>query len=221
MLFHDRIEAGRRLARALEERGGEPLVLVGLAGGGAVVAAEAAGVLGAPLDLVAVGEIGHPLHPEFRIGAVSEEGHLVCDEERRAHVDPEWLRSAVRAAIEGTRRLRRRCLGAREPLSLEGKTAVLVSEGMADALAARAAALAVRERRPASLVVAAPVASQQAMEDLREAADELVVLHIPDPFFGAVSEYYEVFTPVSEAEVRDSLRPSAPAVGAGAVSSAS
>jgi len=196
-LFRDRREAGEALAAELEEERGPELVVVGLARGGVQVAAEVARALSAPLDVVAVRKIGHPLQPEYGIGAVTPgDGVYVrgpdgLSEEELAAVVEE---TKVKAELLNQR------LHAEEPsLDLRGKTALVVDDGLATGDDDRSPSLG-GGGRAARVVAAVPVAAAESLALIRAEADEVVCLHALEPFF-AVGVWYESFTQVGDGEV--------------------
>ena len=201
--YRNRSEAGRILAEALSNYKTNPDVMVlGLTRGGVPVAAEVAGALGAPLDVVVVRKLGVPSQPELAMGAVSGGGVKVVDQEVVRSVglrDKEVETVAARERVEVVRReiLYRRDL---PPLDLNEKIAILVDDGLATGSTMRAAVGFVRQRQAKKVVLAVPVASAQALGKLQPEVDECVCLATPDPFF-SVGDWYWNFLPVSDDEV--------------------
>jgi predicted phosphoribosyltransferase len=206
MVFIDRSEAGRRLAQALAPYRDRRPVVLALPRGGVPVAAEVAAVLGAPLDLVLVRKIGVPAQPELAMGAVVNGGSPIVvrndDVIALAGVDEAEF-SAIRdrelAEIERRRRL---YLGSRAPANVEGRTAIVIDDGVATGATTRAALRATRLRGPARLVLAVPVAAPDTLAALREEADEVVCLE-EHTSFGAIGFYYADFRQLSDQEVKD------------------
>lgn len=202
--FRDRVDAGTRLAAALApvaERG--KVVVLGLPRGGVVVAAEVARELGVPLDVIVVRKVGVPGHEELAAGAVASGGTTVVNEDvvmatglRRSELE-QRAAQRHREVEEMEHRLR----GDRPALDLAGVTAVLVDDGLATGATMRAAAVAARQAGAAWVVVAAPVASPEAVRLLEELADEVVCLRVPADL-RAVGLSYRDFSPVREEEVR-------------------
>ncbi len=128
--------------------------------GGVVLGVEIARLLEMPLDLIISRKIGHPNNLEYAIGAVTENGTPVYNSREVARVDPEWLEARVRREREEAKRRRERYLGGREVLSVRGKTAILVDDGIATGLTMLAAIHEVKRRKPARIVVAVPVAPE-------------------------------------------------------------
>src|SRR3989344_1657662 len=134
MRFKDRADAGRKLAHALNKFKGRQGVVYALPRGGVVLGVEIAQALHMPLDLVIPRKIGHPISPEYAIGAVVENGEKVCNEMEVARIDPEWFRREVERERQEARRRRELYLGGREPAPVEGKTAIIVDDGIATGL---------------------------------------------------------------------------------------
>jgi predicted phosphoribosyltransferase len=206
--FRDRIEGGRALAARLTERYGDrdDVVVLGLPRGGVPVAAEVARALHAPLDVFVVRKLGVPSQPELAMGAVASGGTRVVNRSvmRLAGVDDDALE---RVTISERARLEQReaaYRGGQPPLDVEGKAVIVVDDGLATGASMRAAVEALRQRHPAELVVAVPVAPAESCIELERIADAVVCPRTPEPFF-AVGHWYDDFSEVSDAEVRDLL----------------
>ena len=203
MRYADRVEAGRVLAQALSHlKGQSDLVVLGVPRGGVVVAAEVARALAAPLDVTITRKVGAPGNPEFAIGAVSEGGGLVLDQGTihqiripESYVEEEVARQ--RAELERRLTLYR---GGRKPVPLKGQTVILVDDGIATGATMLATLRALRARQPARIILAVPVAPQDALDRLRQEADEVVCPHVP-AFFWAVGAFYERFDQTTDEEV--------------------
>lgn len=206
-MFADRREAGRALAQALIHHAGTDAVVLGLPRGGVPVAAEVARVLGGTLDVWVVRKLGVPYQPELGMGAISEGPAVVLD---RSIVGALGIRRgalfevARREMIEVRRRVER-FRGGRPAPELAGRTVILVDDGIATGGTMRAAIRAVRKRRPAHLVVAAPVASPDIVASLHPEVDEIVCLYQP-PMLYAIGLWYEDFRQVPDEEVARILR---------------
>lgn len=207
--FRNRREAGSQLAGALEEYGQQKnVVVLALPRGGVPVAAEVARALAAPLDVLVVRKVGAPTQPEFAIGAIATvagniEDYVNDDLLDRLGGGEAFAEIAARELVELRRReaLYRADL---DPLDLRGHTVLLVDDGLATGATMRAAILAVRNLEPARLVVAVPVASRTACEDLRQLVDHVVCLSTPEPF-ESVGIWYADFTQTTDDEVRRAL----------------
>ena len=183
----------------------DPVVLA-LPRGGVPVAAEVARALHAPLDLVLVRKIGAPSQPELAIAAVADgaEPALEIDESTLAAsgASREYVARQVGAHLQEIERRRRLYLQGRAPLDLEGRTAVLVDDGIATGTTARAAIQALRWRHPRRIVLAVPVAPAEELPALASLVDELVCLSQPS-YFRAVGAHYRDFEQTTDDEVRD------------------
>ena len=180
-VFADRDEAGRALGERLRSVTLDDPVVLALPRGGVPVAARVAEALDAPLDVMVVRKVGVPHRPELAMGAVSEEGARIVEEHvtRAARVPPREYDVAEQAAIREVARLARALRGDRPPMPLAGRTVVVVDDGVATGSTARAACQAARSRGAARVVFAAPVGPTGCTEELRDAADDVVVLRTP------------------------------------------
>ena len=210
MPFRDRMDAGRRLAVRLRHLRGENVVLLGLPRGGVPVAAEVARVLDAPLDVIVARKLGVPFHPELAMGAVGEGGALVVNERvvRQAHVSEAEFAAAERRERAEVEQRALQFRGDRPRLVLEGRTAVVVDDGIATGSTVRVACQVARAHGAARVVLAAPVCAPDTARALREEVDELVCLETPR-WFSAVGQYYIDFRPTSDGEVTALLQQAA------------
>lgn len=202
-VFGDRTQAGRVLAAALAQRHLSDPVVLALPRGGVPVAVEVALALHAPLDLLIVRKIGAPGNPELAVGAIAEGADAaVVDRETLAATGTSRAYVERQAKVELQEIARRRALylQGRPPLAVEGRTVIVVDDGLATGSTARAAVRALRARKPARLVLAVPVAPPEAVAELQAEVDELVCLSTPE-FFGAVGVHYADFRQVGDAEV--------------------
>ena len=177
--FRDRVDAGTRLAAALGSAGArDDVVVLGLPRGGVVVAAEVARGLDAPLDVLVVRKVGVPGHEELAAGAVASGGTTVVNDDVLVATGIGQAEMEQRAADRhrAVEEMEQRLRGDRAALDLAGTTAVLVDDGLATGATMRAAAVAARRAGAAWVVVAAPVASPEAVRLLEELADEVVCL---------------------------------------------
>jgi putative phosphoribosyl transferase len=201
-VFRDRREAGELLARRLRRLRTSDAVVLGLPRGGVPVAAEVARALGAPLDVLVVRKLGCPWQPELAVGAIGEGGIRIVEDRILAEVGldaDELERLTSRETRELERRLRR-FRGDRPPLDLQGRTVIVVDDGIATGATARAGLEVARRRGAATVVLAVPVAPPVAVRELAEVADEVVCLHQPDAFW-AVGQFYADFSQTPDAEV--------------------
>lgn len=203
MTFRDRVDAGRKLAAALRQyRGAKDAIIIALPRGGVVVGAEVAKALALPLDIVVPRKIGAPGNPEYAIGAITESGEPVWDQQAVSLTDAseEYLAAVVvKERTEAQRRLTT-YRGDRSPRNLKGKTVILVDDGIATGLTMRAAIATIRSEGASHIVLTVPVAAADSIAKLRLEVDEIVVLHAPQ-WFGAVGAFYNVFEQTTDEEV--------------------
>lgn len=208
LIFEDRGAAGRALADRLAHYAGRrDVVVLALPRGGVPVAFPVAEALRAPLDLFLVRKLGTPGHRELAMGAIASGGIRVLNDDVVSWygVSPSTIDAIAR---EEQTELERRELAyreGREPPQLEGKVVVLVDDGLATGSTMMAAVKAVRQRRPAKVVVAVPVGARETCDALSAHADEVICLRMPEPF-SAVGQWYLRFGQTSDDEVRQLLR---------------
>jgi putative phosphoribosyl transferase len=206
MIFTDRRDAGRRLAKRLVALDLPSPVVLGVPRGGVIVAFEVARGLGAPLDIVIARKIGAPDNPELAVGAVAQDGTVVADDALlgRLRVSERYLsEEADRQRIEIERRLGRYRQGT-APAKLAGCTAVIVDDGIATGATVLAALRGLRSQNPARVVLAVPVAPPDTLARLAGEADEVICLASPEPFY-AVGQFYRHFEQTSDEEVVELL----------------
>ena len=206
-LFRDRIEAGRilgqRVRAAVQE---SDAVVLALPRGGVPVGFEVAQSLHADLDIFLVRKLGVPGHEELAMGAIASGGVRVLNDTLVQRLGlPSTLIETV-AAKEQQELARREALyrQGRPPIPLNGRTAILVDDGLATGATMLAAARALGKQRPKRIVVAVPVAAPEACDEFQAHVDEVICAFTPRPFY-AVGAWYEDFSQTSDAEVRDLL----------------
>src|SRR2546421_1153509 len=207
MIFRDRTDAGRQLSARLTRYANRNDVLVlALPRGGMPVAYEVAKELKAPLDVFLVRKLGVPGYEELAMGAIASGGVRVVNEDVVQHlgIAPEVI-DAVAAREQGELERRERAYRDERPApDVRGRTVILVDDGLATGSTMRAAALALRQKGPARVVVAVPVASREACEEFRGEVDDVVCAATPEPFMG-VGRWYEDFSQTTDEEVRSLL----------------
>jgi predicted phosphoribosyltransferase len=204
--YTDRSDAGRRLAAALEHlRTRDPLV-IGLPRGGAVVAAEVARALGAPLDVLVVRKLGAPGQPELGLGAVAEGGVVLLNKRlmRQIRVSKEQLQGTIDRENEEMKRRVDVYRGDREPIEVAGRTVILVDDGLATGSTARAAIGALHHLGAGEVILAVPVGAPSTVRELESMADEVVCLSTPRMLM-SIGQHYDDFTQTGDAEVVELL----------------
>lgn len=206
MRFHDRVDAGRRLAALMGDLLATDAVVLGLPRGGVPVAYEVAMALGLSLDVVIVRKLGVPSHEEFAMGAIGE-GARVLDSEtvRSLGITVEQVDAVERREQRELAERARRFRTGRGPLDVKGKTAIIVDDGVATGATARAACQVVRAAGAARIILAVPVAPPDWEPEPGLDADELVCIERPSPFF-AVGQWYEDFTQTTDEQVIELLQ---------------
>jgi len=207
MRFRDRTEAGKLLAAKLGRYANRTDVLVlALPRGGVPVAFEVARALNAPLDLFLVRKLGVPGHEELAMGAIASGGGRVLNDEVVVHLHiSDELINAVAAGEELELVRRERAYRGDRPMpAVDGRTVILIDDGVATGSTMRAAVVALRQKSPAHLVVAVPTAAASTASELRAEVDDFVAVIEPEEFF-AVGQWYENFSQTTDAEVRDLL----------------
>jgi putative phosphoribosyl transferase len=201
-MFADRRAAGRQLAQALIHHAGTNALVLGLPRGGVPVADEVARVLGATLDVWVVRKLGAPYRPELGMGAIAEGPAVVLDRSivRALGVSRAEIFEVARREMTEVRHRIERFRKARAAPELQGRTVILVDDGIATGGTTRAAIRAIKKRRPARLVLAVPVASPDVVVSLGREVDEIVCLYQPEPMY-AIGVWYEDFRQVPDEEV--------------------
>jgi predicted phosphoribosyltransferase len=199
--FDSRLDAARRLAKALAAyHGRSPLVLAvprGAVGMGRVLADELQG----ELDVVLVRKLRSPFSPEFAVGAIDESGWTyIADHAARAGADTAYLEREKQAQLETLRKRRAQYTPARPQIDAGGRIVIVVDDGLATGASMIAALHAARARQPQRLICAVPVAAPDSLERVRPLADEVVCLEAPEEFH-AVAQFYRDFPQVEDEEV--------------------
>ncbi|WP_329286426.1 phosphoribosyltransferase family protein [Streptomyces sp. NBC_00691] len=202
MFFSDRTDAGRQLAARLGHLKGHDVVVLGLPRGGVPVAAEVADALDAPLDICLVRKLGVPQQPELAMGALGEGGVRVVNERvlHEAGVGARDLAAVEEREHAELDERARRYRGSRPSVPLEGRTVLVVDDGLATGATALAACRVVRARGAARIVLAVPVAPRGWTARLGGEADETVSVHAPELFY-AIGQFYRDFTQTPDEEV--------------------
>ncbi|MEW6037539.1 MAG: phosphoribosyltransferase [Pseudomonadota bacterium] len=205
--FENRIQAGRLLGQALTRYAKRPDVMVlALPRGGVPVGFEVAQAIGAPLDILLVRKLGTPDQEELALGAIASGGVRVLNLDLVAalRISEETIEAIAGRQRQELERRERVYRGDHPPPAVENCCVILVDDGLATGASMRAAVAALRQQRPASIVVAIPVAPPDTVERLRKEADDVVCLEMPEPFM-AVGRWYREFPQTSDDEVRSLL----------------
>jgi putative phosphoribosyl transferase len=205
--FANREEAGKQLAEVVEALGLDDPVILALPRGGVPVAFEVAKLLGAPLDVLLVRKIGAPGHEEYGIGALvdGDNPQLVIDEAaaRMVGADQAYIDKQVNRQLEEIER-RRAAYRTGPPVPLEGRTAIVVDDGIATGGTARAALKALAMTDPGKIVLAVPVAPADILPEMNRLCDEVICLATPEPYY-AVGAHYRDFNQTTDEEVIELL----------------
>lgn len=214
--FRDRAEAGRLLAQRVKPLAGRGdarnLLVLGLPRGGIPVAAQVARLLHAPLDVLLVRKLGFPGRKEVAMGAIASGGLRVLNPDLIAGsgLHASDIEDATARESEELIARERLYRGGRPPLDVEGRTVIVVDDGLATGATMRAGILALRQGRPHRLIAAVPVASREGYRAIAREADETAALLVPEDF-RAVGRWYRDFRPIGDAEVREALLEVGPA----------
>ncbi|RAV16188.1 phosphoribosyltransferase [Mycolicibacterium sp. GF69] len=204
--YRDRRDAGEVLANELSSYRGRNVVVLGLARGGVPVGWQVARSLRAPLDVFLVRKLGVPQWEELAMGALASGGGVVINDSlvRNLGIGDDAIQAAIARETEELNRRERAYRGDRPPLDVAGKTVILVDDGIATGASMLAAVRAVRGMDPARIVVAVPVGSPSACQELAREADDVVCASMP-PGFEAVGQVFADFHQVTDDEVRELL----------------
>jgi putative phosphoribosyl transferase len=210
-VFRDRHEAGRLLAERLAAyTDRSDVVILALPRGGVPVAFEIAAVLHVPLDVMVVRKLGVPGHEELAMGAIASGGVQVVNQEvvRHLGLSQAVLESVAATEYQELTRRERAYRGSHGAAIVEGRTVILVDDGLATGSTMRAAVAALRRRGPTRIVIAVPTAAPETCEELKTEVDEIVCATTPTPFYG-VGQWYDDFSQTTDEEVRDLLEQAA------------
>jgi putative phosphoribosyl transferase len=205
--FLNRTEAGQFLAENLNSHVNRDDVLVlALPRGGVPVAAEVAKRLNAPLDVFVVRKLGLPEHPELAMGAIASGGVRVFNGEvvNALRIPDEVIDAVSAKELIELQRREKAYRGGRPPLDVEGKTVIVVDDGIATGSTMLAAVSALRQLNAARIIIAVPVIAASSYREMQRTADEVTAVIIPERFY-AVGQWYQDFGQTSDEEVRDLL----------------
>lgn len=207
MRFPNRIQAGRLLAKKLTKYADrEDAIVLAIPRGGVPVAFEVAKALHVPLDVFICRKLGVPMQEELALGAVASGGVRVLNDNLIGFlgIPPERIERIAGLQQRELERRERAYRGERPPLEVQGKTAILIDDGVATGASMLAAITALRRLEPARIVVAVPVATLSTIERLKREADEVICVDSPQEFY-AIGQFYEDFSQTTDEEVCDLL----------------
>ena len=207
MIFRDRTEAGRVLASKLTKYLNQVnTVILALPRGGVPVAYEIGKELGLPVDIFVVRKLGVPGHEELAMGAIASGGvrHINRDVVDQLRIDSETIDVASRREQKEIERRERLYRSQRPSVDVRNKTVILVDDGLATGSTMRAAIAALRQHRPARIVVAVPTAAPQTCSEIADEVDEIICAATPETFY-AVGQWYQEFSQTTDDEVRELL----------------
>jgi putative phosphoribosyl transferase len=211
MIFKDRQSAGMKLAEKLFAYQSDPnAIIIGLPRGGVIVAAEIAQKLNLPLDIVVTRKIGSPISPELAIGAISESGTVILDQNvinSIGGVDKNFIEKQVETEKKETERRLTLYRAGRTPLDLKDKTVIIVDDGIATGATMRAAVKSVKEKGAIKVILVIPVAPKDILEVLSQDVDKVVCLTTPDVFY-AIGTFYKNFPQIQDDQVVKALEAS-------------
>jgi len=196
-MFRDRIEAGLLLAAKLKKYKNDRGVVLAVPRGGVPVAYEVARELGFPVEVILTKKIGHPLNKEYAIGAASITDYFVIPHE---NVSVEYIAKELQTIRQRLKEMYKKFMGDKQPENLEGKTVIVIDDGIATGNTILATVNLLRKSKPAKIVIGVPVASKSAVERLSGEVDEVVSVLVPEEFYG-VGAFYNNFNEVSDEEV--------------------
>ena len=203
MIFHDRCDAGKKLAEKLRRyHNTKNTIVIGLPRGGIIVAYEIAHILNLPLDVITPRKISAPHQPELALGAIMEDESTFFDTHLIAllHVSKEYLEQEKKKeqheALRRTKLYRKN----KPPLTVANKTVILVDDGIATGATIKAAFAWLKKQNPKNIIIAVPVAPQSIYDELCKKVEHVICLYIP-PDFGAVGNFYRNFQQTTDEEV--------------------
>jgi putative phosphoribosyl transferase len=206
-LFVDRVDAGRRLASALKDLVEKDAIVLAIPRGGVVVGYEVANALDLPLDIIVPRKIGAPGSPELAIGAMTEDGTVLLDEQimERLRVSEAYIQQESEAQKREIQRRLELYRGDAPYPTLENRSVIIVDDGIATGSTMKAALASVRNRGAKTVIVAIPVGPPSTIKELEEKADVVVCLRTPEAFY-AIGQFYEDFAQTKDEQVTRLLK---------------
>lgn len=189
------------LAAKLRKYRNDPCVVLAVPRGGVPVAYAVASELGFPVEVVLTKKIGHPMNKEYAIGAASLTDHFIIPHE---NVSDSYIEQELATIRTRLKEMYKRFMGDDQPQQLEGKTVIVIDDGIATGNTMLGTVHVLRKSNPGKIIIGVPVASQSAVRKLAKVVDEVVTVLVPDEFYG-VGAFYEDFAQVSDEEVMSYL----------------
>ena len=202
MYFIDRQDAAIQLTTRLEKYKNDDSVILAVPRGGVPIGYHLAKQFNFPLDLLMTKKLGHPGNEEFAIGAVGLEDNVV---EESKGISPEYIEKEASNIRKQLKERYKNFMGERQPIDVRNKTIIVVDDGVATGRTILATLKMLRGKHPKKLIVAVPVASQEAAERIRQEVDDFICLYTPFPFYG-VGRFYHDFSQTSDEEVSIMLK---------------
>ena len=200
-MFKDRSDAARQLAQRLQAYKGQNPLILAIPRGAVPMGQILASQLQGQLDVVLVHKLCSPFHPEVAIGAIDETGRAwLSGHASNLGATATYVQAEQARQLKVLRARRQRYTAIQEAIPCQGRLVIVVDDGLATGSTMMAALSTIRQQAPAKLVCALPVASREALENIRPLADEVVCLSVPDDF-QAVGQFYEHFAQVQDEEV--------------------
>lgn len=196
-MFRDRNEAGLLLAEKLKKFKNDAGVVLAVPRGGVPVAYFVARELGFPIEVILTKKIGHPSNKEYAIGAASLTDYFIIPHD---YVTTQYIQGELVEIRTKLKEMYKKFMGDKDPVSLKGKTVIVVDDGVATGNTLLATIRVLSKSEPKKIIIAVPVASESAVEKLSKEADEVIALLVPQEFYG-VGAFYEDFSQVSDEEV--------------------
>ena len=208
-MFRDRMDAGKQLARLLDDRDVEADIVLAIPRGGLPVGRAVADALGVPLDIIAARKIGAPGNPELAIGAVASDGSVWLNDRLidQIGVDDSYIDEGIDRERENAQAKVDRYRKGRQEPEIAGKKVLIVDDGVATGATTTACIRQVKNAGADRVILGIPVGPPDSIERLGSEVDEVVCVETP-PHFGAVGQFYETFTQVTDEEAIDYLEPS-------------
>lgn len=200
-IYKDRKEAGKLLADKLKNYSHTNAVILAIPRGGVPVGYVISQKLNLPLEIVLSKKIGHPLHEEYAVGAVTLKSSILSD--AAADIYPLYIEKEIESIRSLLKKRFKDYYGNRKPINLKGKILILVDDGIATGNTILSIIKMLRDEKPEKVVVAIPVAPKDSVKKLKalDGVDEVICLHIPN-YFMAVGQFYQNFDQVDDQEVK-------------------